>query len=112
MPKRRAPGTVLAKAPHHRGTFHVEGRKVRAAANADPTSRCWRCRLTLAQARARWGAHVHWQAGHLRTGQAGGALRAECSHCNASHGATHGNRQRGKARRTPRLDPLNRSRRW
>ena len=56
------------KGAHHRGTYHVDSRKVREAANRNPNTRCWRCGLTLDQARTKWGPHVHWQAGHVRTG--------------------------------------------
>lgn len=82
------------KAPHHRGTYHVRSRRLTAAARANPYTRCWRpdCRLTLAESKAKWGEHVHWQAGH--TGR-GDELLPECSHCNASHGARDGNARRG-----------------
>lgn len=70
------------KKPWHMGSFQRDGAKLKAAAYADPFHRCWRCGLTLAEARARWGAKVHWQAGHVKAKQVGGPLLAECSHCN------------------------------
>ena len=88
------------KRAHYRGDYAKRAARVRAAAYADPTTTCWRCGLTLDEARA---AHPHtkWDAGHLEDGAVGGALRPEHSHCNRSAGAALGN-----ARREPR------SRRW
>lgn len=75
------------KPAHYRGDYHVRARHVRAAAYADPTTRCWRGGHTLAEARALWGTHVKWTAGHLVDGQEGGPLAPECSHCNYGAGA-------------------------
>ena len=65
---------------------------IRAAANANPATRCRRCGLTLAE-RRRTHPNATWDCGHpdrdIDTGYA-----AECSHCNRSHGATVGNRNR------------------
>lgn len=74
------------KAPHHKGTYHTRSAKVRAAAYANPDTRCWRCRLTLQQVR-RIHPRAKWTAGHLVDGQEGGALAPECSWCNYSNGA-------------------------
>lgn len=75
------------KPAHHRGTHQVRARKVVAAANANPDTRCWRCGQP-----ARPGDP--WQAGHVIDGQVDGELRPEHRSCNASAGATYGNRLR------------------
>lgn len=71
----------MAKGPHHRGSFQVRSEKVRAAANRDPSTRCWRCGRTLWEVRMEKPDAV-WQAGHLVDGEVGGALAPECSPCN------------------------------
>lgn len=81
------------KAPHHRGTYHVQAAHIRAMAYMDNTTRCWRCGQTLDEAR-QTHPRTKWTAGHLIDGQAGGALAAEHSHCNYAAGAAMGNRQR------------------
>jgi hypothetical protein len=78
---------------HHQGDYPRRAAAVRAAAYGDPTTRCWRCGLTLEEAKAS-NSKVRWQAGHLVDGQAGGALRPEHSTCNASAGAAYGNAKR------------------
>jgi hypothetical protein len=64
---------------HHRGTFAARGRLVRAMAQADSTTRCWRC-----------GALADpgdpWQAGHVRDGDPSSPLAAEHRSCNARAG--------------------------
>lgn len=80
--------TSRRKPAHHRGDYARRAKAVRDVANADPTTRCWRCGRTQAE-------HGQpWQAGHLNDGQVGGPLRAECRACNASAGATAGNLRR------------------
>jgi hypothetical protein len=74
--------------PWHSGTYVKHAEAVRNRANADPTYRCWRCGRT----RSEHG--TAWQAGHVIDGQVGGELRAECTPCNTSAGATRGNRMR------------------
>lgn len=78
-----------AKAPHHRGNYQAAAAKVRAKANADPTTRCWRCGQL-----ARPGDP--WTAGHINDGQTGGPLRAEHASCNYSAGAQLGNARRSR----------------
>ena len=62
---------------------------IRARAYADLSTRCWRCRLTLAEVKAANPTRrIEWHAGHT-----GGPLEpvlAECSLCNwrASAAAT------------------------
>jgi hypothetical protein len=93
----------MVKGPHHQGSYQVRAAKVRAQANADPSTRCWRCGKTLAQhpARHKTGAPARWTAGHIIDGQVGGQLAPEVSTCNYSAGATLGNqRQRANTQRT------------
>lgn len=55
---------------------------MRERAYADPSTRCWRCGLTLAEVRARNPERkVVWHAGHTGPGRFA-ALLAECSLCN------------------------------
>ncbi len=72
----------------HSGSYQRQAAAVRARADADPATRCWRCGRTRAEHRSKW------QAGHVIDGQVGGELRAECTPCNASAGAVRGNRMR------------------
>lgn len=92
-----------AKKPWHKGTFDTQSARVRAAANRNPSTICWRCKRTMAEIR-KDKPHAKWQAGHVVDGQVNGVLLAECSPCNASHGAAMGNRKR-----SPRPNP---SRSW
>lgn len=83
----------MARKPHHSGSYHVQARKVRDWANANPdTARCWRCNRL---------AHQHppgkWTAGHVIDGQAGGPLAPEWSSCNYAAGARRGNGMRHQA---------------
>ena len=89
------------KAAHHRGTYAAEARRVRAAANANPATRCWRCGRTLAEHPPhRNGRPARWTAGHIHDGQTGGPLAPEASTCNYSAGASAGNRRRQGLRTT------------
>jgi hypothetical protein len=79
--------------PHHRDPdYRRRAAAIRAAANANPTTRCWRCGQTQAEHQR------SWTAGHLVDGDNTAPLAAECAHCNYSAGATHGN---ATATRTP-----------
>lgn len=95
----------MAKKPHYAGSYHVDSRRVRDAAYADPSTRCWRCRKRLHECGPRGdgrhanGKTAHWTAGHVNDGEVGGALLPECSPCAASSGARYGNRLRGLRRR-------------
>jgi len=73
---------------HYRGDYHRRARAVRDAANADSSTRCWRCGDT-----ARHGDP--WQAGHLRDGDLTSPLAAEHRSCNGRAGAalTNGRRE-------------------
>ena len=89
----------MTKPAHYRGSFHVQSRRIRQAAYADPLTRCWRCGLM----RHQWPTHKNgkpawWEAGHIVAGNPAAGLRAECSICNRSHGAKHGNALRGLRR--------------
>lgn len=75
------------KAAHHRGNYQTRAARVRAAANADPTTRCWRCDgLTRPD--------DPWTAGHIVDSHPDSPLAAEHASCNYSAGATLGNRRR------------------
>lgn len=78
--------------PHHRDpAFRRLARLVTAAANADPTTTCWRCGRTLdrcgpqGDGRNANGTPCIWHAGHTISGDNRAPVRAECSHCNCSH---------------------------
>ncbi len=83
------------KRDHYRGSYAREAAEVRRRANADPSTRCQRCGLTLAEHRPhRSGRPATWDAGHVHDGQVGGPLGPEVSTCNRSAGAAEGNRRR------------------
>lgn len=86
---------AYAKAPHHRGTHHQRSAKIRAAAYANPATRCWRCHRTMMEIR-RAKPRAKWTAGHLPgwDGVPDAPMAAECSPCNYSHGARMGNARR------------------
>ncbi|MEJ7719808.1 MAG: hypothetical protein WKF58_04925 [Ilumatobacteraceae bacterium] len=85
--------------PHHRGTHQVRARRLVAAAKADPTTKCWRCGLTLAEHRLhKNGKPAFWTAGHLVDGEIDGVLMPEASRCNYEAGAAAGNRRRRQPR--------------
>lgn len=77
-----------------------EARLVVAAANANPDQLCCSCHRPLhrcgpnADGRNRNGTPCTWDAGHPDGRWTTNELRAECSSCNRSRGATHGNRNR------------------
>lgn len=75
------------KGAHHMGTYHQASARVRAAAYANPGTRCWRCGRTLPEIR-KLKPRAKWTAGHLNDGQVNGPLAPECSPCNYSAGAT------------------------
>lgn len=91
----------MPKAPHHKGTYHRRSRALVAAANADPTTRCWRCGRTLTEhPPTKSGNPPKWSAGHLIDGQAEGPLAPEVLSCNSSAGARLSN-QRAAHRSEP-----------
>lgn len=83
----------MPKPPHYRGDYHQRSKWVRDQANNDPTTRCWRCGLTLIE-RHRTHPQARWTAGHLVDGQINGHLAPECSTCNYSNGAKLRHRKR------------------
>lgn len=87
------------KGAHHRGDYQRRAAHVRAVAYADPTTRCWRCGLTLSQ-RRRTHPRSRWTAGHLHDGEVGGPLAPECSWCNYSSGSRLRWARARRARRT------------
>jgi hypothetical protein len=88
--------------PHHRGAdYERRAADVRARANANPATTCWRCGKTKAQ-------HGQpWEAGHITDGKIGGELRAECRRCNRKAGG-----RRSVELRKKRRQPTNTTRRW
>lgn len=88
------------KAPHHRGSYHRDSAKIRAAAYADPTTTCWRCGLTLEQKRKQ-KPRDKWTAGHVLDGVPGSPLLPEHASCNYSAGAAMGNKRRAMQRPKP-----------
>ena len=83
------------KAPHHRGNYQVRAARCRAAADANPATRCRRCGLTLAEGIAAYGrGRARWTAGHVNDGEIGGPLAPEHACCNYSAGAAEGNARR------------------
>lgn len=80
---------------HHSGSYGVRARAVRDAANADPSTRCWRCGKTLAEARRMWpDRNVTWHAGHTVDGNSAFPLAPEHSVCNTSAGGVIGSKRR------------------
>ena len=77
---------------HYRGSYHVQSKRIRDAANANPNTRCWRCGLTLHQIR-QTKPKARWTAGHIIDGLPESPLAAECSPCNYGEGARLGNRR-------------------
>ena len=89
-----------SKGAHHRGTYHVDSRRVRAAANANPGTTCWRCGRTLAEHPPHHtGKPATWHAGHVNDGEINGTLRAEASTCNIAAGNAARARSSGRAQR-------------
>ena len=89
----------MPKPAHYRGTFHVDSRRVRDAAYADPLTLCWRCGRTLDQHPPhKTGKPATWTAGHVIDSDPTSPLLPEASTCNKSAGARYGNRLRGARR--------------
>ena len=77
------------------GRYQREAPIVRARANADPSTRCGRCGLTLAEHRPHHnGTPARWDAGHVIDGDPLSPLRPEASVCNRPAGARLGNARR------------------
>ncbi len=64
---------------HYKGSYARRAKLVRDRANADPSTRCWRCGEL-----GRPGDP--WQAGHVRDGEADSPLRPEHMSCNIKAG--------------------------
>jgi hypothetical protein len=88
------------KPAHYKGTYHVDSRRVRDQANANPYTRCWRCgNLAI--------PGDPWQAGHTHDGLAGGLLLPEHRSCNRNAGAKLGSLRSQRKRKG-----LNAGRAW
>jgi hypothetical protein len=82
---------------HYSGDYQLRARAVRAAAYANPDTRCWRCGKTLVE----HGPGVRWDAGHVRDGDPTSPLAPEASSCNRSAGAALGNVRRARRKVNP-----------
>ena len=77
-------------AHHADADFRRHARLVTTAADANPRTRCWRCRRTLNHCGPNGNGHnangtpCTWDAGHVIAGDTSSPIRAECSHCNRS----------------------------
>jgi hypothetical protein len=77
-----------------------QARMVAWALSNPHLARCWQCGEPLAtcgpnrNGRHRNGSRAKWTAGHTRDGDRMAPLALECSPCNYSRGAAHGNRRR------------------
>lgn len=81
--------------PHHQGTYPARAQAVRDQAYADPTTRCWRCGHTLAEAQAKHPTkRVRWTAGHTIDGDSTAPLAPEHSTCNYAAGGQLGAQRR------------------
>ena len=88
---------------HYTGSYPARSKRLRDEAHADPSTRCWRCGLTLAEEQVKHpGKPVTWHAGHVLDGNYLSPLMPEHSTCNMSAGARAGNERRR----------LNTSERW
>jgi hypothetical protein len=80
---------MAGKPVHYRGSYHVRARHVRQAAQANLSTRCWRCGKTLAEHEPhKNGKPAAWTAGHLRDGDPMSPLAPEASTCNFKAGRT------------------------
>ena len=94
--KRRAGqhrGGMANKAHHSDPQYRRRAALIRAAAYRDPTTICWRCGLTLDEARRKRPRET-WDAGHKRDGDLSAGLAAEHAYCNRAAGAAAGNAKR------------------
>ena len=84
----------MSKAPHHSGTYYRRAKHLRAAANANPNTRCWRCGRTLPEHEPHTtGRPATWHAGHVIPGDPSSPLLPEASTCN-QEAAAHNRRHR------------------
>ena len=98
----------MATPLHYRGSYQARARRVRAAAYADPRTRCRRCGRTLADhPNQRNGRAPTWHAGHVIDGDPRSPLAPEVSTCNSVAGARDANQ-----RRKAESEPLRTSRSW
>lgn len=84
---------------HYQGDYGRLSAKLRAAAYANPDTRCWRCRRTLAEVRQDH-PRAKWTAGHVIQGLPGAPLAPECSPCASAEGAAITNAKRKGRQRT------------
>lgn len=90
------------KPAHYKGDYPKRSAAVRAAAYADPNTRCWRCGRTLAQhPRHKSGRPASWQAGHIYDGDPNSPLAPEASTCNTLAGQRLGQQRSSVSRTAP-----------
>lgn len=78
---------------HYEGDYKVRARALRNAAYADPSTRCFRCGLTLAEYKAQHPRRkADWHADHVVPGSRLSALVPSHASCNTQEGArnSHG----------------------
>lgn len=86
---------------HYRGSYKREAQQLRAAAYANPDTRCGRCGLTLEEhAPHRNGKPATWDAGHVLDATPGAPLQPEASTCNRSAGTIKSNQTRARTTTT------------
>jgi len=83
----------MANKPWHQGAYRSLAAQVRAAANANPHTTCWRCGQL-----ARPGDP--WTAGHINDSQINGPLAAEHRSCNTKAGGALGAQRKASQRLT------------
>lgn len=88
------------KPAHHRGTHQQTSLHLRQAWTANPNTRCAHCGGTLQYGIQKWGRWGQWEADHKQPGNPNAGYQPAHAHCNRSHGAAHGNRQRRNATRS------------
>jgi len=80
-------GGDMGKPSHRTGSYFRRAMKLRAAANANPNTTCWRCGRTLAEHPPhKTGKPAIWTAGHVRDGDPTSPLMPEASTCNYTAG--------------------------
>jgi hypothetical protein len=73
---------------HRRHGYDARAAAVRRAAYANPNTRCWQCKRTIAEHGRKW------TAGHTVDGDPFCPLLPECESCNYRRGAAMGNARR------------------
>jgi hypothetical protein len=84
----------MARKAHYRGSYQSQARALVLAAQADWTTRCWRCGLMLHEHQPhRNGRAPFWTAGHIVDSDPASPLAPEASTCNFAAGLRTRNRR-------------------